>query len=182
GPALQATLVPGTADQSVEKQYNDLHVSDLSIGLFGDLTVIQPIYTFGKIANRQEAAAHGVRAREAQTRMKSADVAFEVAQIYEGFLFARDAERYLVETLHWLERTHEAAQERLDADAKGVSERDILRLQSAEALAQIGVDQARAGMAQAKAGLAAYLGFPQSEPIAFAETEQDTVGRTPDSV
>src|SRR5581483_6648052 len=40
GPALQATLVPGTADQSVEKQYSDLHVSDLSIGLFGDLTVI----------------------------------------------------------------------------------------------------------------------------------------------
>jgi phospholipid transport system substrate-binding protein len=182
GPSLQATLVPGTADQSVEKQYKDIHVSDFSVGLFGDLTVIQPIYTFGKIAKRQEAAAHGVRAREAQTRMKSADVAFEVAQIYEGYLYARDAERYLVETLHWLERTREAAQERLNANAKNVSERDILRLQAGEALNQIGIDQARAGMAQAKAGLCAYLGFPQSEPITFAETEQDPVGRTPDNV
>ena len=32
GPALQATLVPGTADQSVEKQYQDFHCHDLSTG------------------------------------------------------------------------------------------------------------------------------------------------------
>jgi ABC-type transporter MlaC component/outer membrane protein TolC len=182
GPSLRATLVPGTADQSVEQQYKNLHLSDLSIGIFGDLTVIQPIWTFGKIAKRQEAAAHGVRARQAQTRMTSADVAFEVAQLYEGYLYARDAESYLVETLHWLERTRESAQERMEANAKNVSERDILRLQAGEALNQIGIDEARAGMAQAQAGLCAYLGFPQSERITFAETEQDAVGRTPDNL
>jgi len=182
GPSLIATLVPGTSDQSIEKLYKDFKWSEVTVGFFGDLTVIQPIFTFGKIAKRQEAAAHGVAAREAQTRMKSADVAFEVAQIYEGYLFARDVERYLVETLHWLERTRESAQERLNNNAKNVGERDILRLQAGEALNQIGIDQARAGMAQAKAGLCAYLGFPQSEPITFAEAEQETVGRTPGDV
>jgi len=37
-----------------------------SIGIFGklDITATQPLYTFGKISNRQEAAAHGVKAKE----------------------------------------------------------------------------------------------------------------------
>src|SRR5262249_52198673 len=63
GPSLKATLVPGTAAQSVESQYHDLGLSDLSATFLGNLTVIQPLYTFGKIATRQEAAAHGLRAR-----------------------------------------------------------------------------------------------------------------------
>jgi outer membrane protein TolC/ABC-type transporter MlaC component len=182
GPSLQATLVPGTAVQSVEQQYHNLSLSDLSVVLLGDLAVTQPLYTFGKIAKRQEAAAHGVRAREAQTRMKRADVAFEVAQIYEGYLYARDAGLSFEETVHWLDRTLESAEERLSKGAKGVSERDVLRLQSGKALAQMGVNLARASMAEATAGLAAYLGFPQSETISFAETELAPVGRVPDSL
>ena len=105
GPSLQATLVPGTAAQSVEQQYGSLKLSDLSAAFVGNLSVIQPLYTFGKIATRQEATAHGLRAREAQTRMERADVAFEVARIYEGYLLARDADRFLDETIHWLEST-----------------------------------------------------------------------------
>ena len=97
GPSDKATLVPGTSVTSVQQQYKDFTWTELSAVFFGDLTVIQPIYTFGKIAHRGEAADHGLRAREAQTRMQSADVAFEVAQLYEGMLYARDAGRFFEE-------------------------------------------------------------------------------------
>ncbi len=182
GPSMQATLVPGTAVQSVESQYKNFSWSDLSVVMMGDLSVIQPIYTFGKIAKRQEAADHGLHAREAQTRMKRADVALEVATLYEGYLFARDAQLSFEETLHWLDRTLDSAEERLAKGATGVSERDVLRLRSGKALAAIGQNQARAGMAEATSGLAAYLGFPQNEPIVFAEPELQSIGRTPESI
>ena len=182
GPSMQATLVPGTAVQSVESQYKNLSFSDLSVVLLGDLSVIQPLYTFGKIAKRQEAADHGVHAREAQTRMKRADVALAVAQIYEGYLFARDADLSFQETLHWLDRTLESTEERLAKKATAVSERDSMRLKSGRALAAMGQNQARAAMAEATSGLAAYLGFPQDEPIVFAESELESVGRAPDNL
>ncbi len=179
GPSERATLVPGTAVQSTKSLYNDFSFSDLSAVFIGNLSAIQPLYTFGKIAKRQEAADAGLRAREAQTRMTKADVAFEVAQIYEGYLYARDAQRYFEEIVHWLGSTLQSATERLAGKVQGVSERDLLRLQAGIALANMGLDQANAGMAQATAGLTAYLALPAGEPITFAEDELLRVGGTP---
>jgi outer membrane protein TolC/ABC-type transporter MlaC component len=179
GPSMKATVVPGTQVESTKSLYHDLSVSDLSAVFLGNLTAIQPLYTFGKIAIRQEAADAGLRAREAQTRMTKADVAFEVAQIYEGYLYARDAQRYFDETLHWLASTRQTAQDHLAGKVKGVTERDLLRLDAGIAAANLGLDQANAGMAQASAGLIAYLGLPAGEPLTFAEDELIPVGGKP---
>jgi ABC-type transporter MlaC component/outer membrane protein TolC len=181
GPSLQATLVPGTAVTSVERQYHDFRFSDLSAVFVGTLTVIQPLYTFGKIALRQEAASHGVRAREAQTRMERSDVALEVARIYEAYLLARDGGRFLGEIAHWLERTLEGTEERLARHQGSVTDRDVLRLKSGQGLIAIGQHQAEAGLSQAAAGLIAYLGLPRDEPIEVAEDELGLVGDIPPS-
>jgi outer membrane protein TolC/ABC-type transporter MlaC component len=176
GPSLKATLVPGTSVTSVEEQYHNIHLSDLSAVFIGTLTVIQPLYTFGKIALRQEAATHGVHAREAQTRMEQADVALDVARIYEAYLLARDGRRFYDEIAHWLERTLEGTEERLAQHRGKVTELDVLRLQSGMGLVEIGQHLAEAGIAQATAGLIAYLGLPKNEPIDVAEDEQGLVG------
>lgn len=177
GPSLQATLVPGTAIQSVQDQYNGFKTADLSAVFLGNLTLIQPIYTFGKISNRAEAARHGLRAREAQTRMQRSDVAFEVARIYEAYLLARDAERFFDETVHWLDSTLQGAQAKLAQNAGDVTERDVLRLQTGMSLASMGLHQAQAGKAQAQAGLIAYLGLPRNQDITVAEDELEAAGQ-----
>jgi outer membrane protein len=178
-PAFKATLVPGTAVQSVEGQYDDFKFSDLSAAFMGGLTVIQPIYTFGKIALRGEAAAHGRLAREAQTRMQRADVALEVARLYEGYLLARDFERFFDEVMHSLDSTLQATEDKLAKKVANTNERDVLRIQAALGLAAIGLHRARAGMAQARGGLIAYLGLPAGEDIAVTEVELEPVGRMP---
>lgn len=180
-PSLKATLVPGTAAQSVEQQYQNLRASDLSVALGGNLSVIQPLYTFGKISLRRDAVEHGLRATEAKTRMQEADVAFAVAQIYEGYLLARDATRFLDETIHWLDSTLQATQERLAQNVGGVTEREVLRLQAAIGLAEMAHHEAEAGRTQAGAGLAAFLGLPRDEEIVVAEQELLPVGRLPDN-
>lgn len=177
GPSLVATLVPGTAVESRQAQYRNLALGDLSAVFLGNLTVVQPLYTFGKIALRGEAAAHALQAREAQTQIQRADVALTVAQLYEGFLLARDAERFFDEIDHWLRRTLEATEERLANGAGNVTERDILRLQTAAGVAAMGLNQARAGMAQASAGLVAYLGLSAKEAFTVADDELLPVGR-----
>jgi outer membrane protein TolC len=180
GPSDVANLVPGTAVQSRQEQYHNLHWSDLSAVFIGNLTVTQPLYTFGKIARRQEATDHGLRARQAQTRMQKADVAFDVAQIYEGYLLARDGERFFDEVIHWLDSTLQSTQDKLANNVAAVTERDVLRIQSAVALAQLGLHRAQAGQAQAHDGLTAYLGLPRDEPLTFAEPELAPVGELPE--
>jgi outer membrane protein TolC len=114
--------------------------------------------------------------------MQKADVAFEVAQLYEGLLLARDAQRYFEEIDHWLDRTLQSTQAKLNGGIGSVSERDVLRLQSARAATAIGIHQAEAGGIQARAGLAAYLGFGPGEDIQPAEDELAPVGRLPGDV
>jgi len=180
GPSLKATLVPGTAVQSVERGYSDLKVADLSAVFLANLTVAQPLYTFGKIALRQEATDHGVLARRAQTRMERADVAFEVAQLYESYLLARDAGRFLGEVLHWLQSTEDTTAAKLADQVANVSDREVLRLNAATGLARMGMSQALAGQAQAEAGLVAYLGLPVGQTLAVAELDLEPVGHLPE--
>jgi outer membrane protein TolC len=111
--------------------------------------------------------------------MQKSDVAFEVARIYEGYLLARDAERFLDETIHWLDSTLQGTESKLDQNAAGVAERDVYRLQTAVGLASMGLHQAQAGKAQAQAGLVAYLGLPVGEQISVAEDDLMPVGRPP---
>jgi outer membrane protein TolC len=178
GPSDKATLIPGT-DMSVEQQYHGVF-NTLSAVFIGNVSVIQPLYTFGKIALRGEAAQAGLRARQAQTRMKKADVAFAVAQLYEGFLYARDAERFFHEMDHWLEATLEQTENMVEKHMGNANERDILRIQAALGLAAMGLNAARAGQAEARAGLAAYLGL--GEAFDVVEDEQLPVGHLPDDV
>lgn len=176
GPSLKAQLVPGTGALSTANSYGDVGLSDLSIALGGQLQVIQPLYTFGKIRERQSAAAHELQARQAQTQMTGAQLALAVAQLYEGLLFARDAELFFQELTHWLERSAQDTQREI-AGGGGAREQDLLRMQSALGAALIGWHQASAAKRQAEAGLAAYLALPSGASIEPKETALELLPR-----
>jgi outer membrane protein len=175
GPSLRAELVPGTAAESTRSRY-DLAPSDLSFVVGGRLSVVQPLYTFGKIEAFRAAAGHGVRARDAQTRMTQAEVALEVARLYEGLLFARDAERFFEELEHYVERTILATEERAQTDDAGSEEQDVLRLQTALAVVRLSLHYAQAAHRQANAGVAMQLGLAQGTPVEPREDELKPLG------
>jgi outer membrane protein TolC len=170
GPSLRASLVPGSAVASTENAYGDVGFDDLSVVVGGRLEVIQPLYTFGKISKREQAAKHELRALQAQTAMTRAELALEVARLYESWLLAREIGRFFDETLHWLERTLEDTQAQL-AEGKGAAEQDVLRLEAAIGAIKLGIHQAEAGMRQAEGGLAAYLALPSGTRVEIKETE-----------
>lgn len=170
GPALRAELVPGTGADSTRSRYS-LAASDLSVAFGGQLSVVQPLYTFGKIDGFRAAAAHGVRARDEQTQMTRAEVALEAARLYEAFLFARDATRFFEELENYLDRTVLATEERLKAEASELTEQDVLRLRSALSAVRLSLNYARAGRAQAQAGLVAQLTLPTGTELDAQEDE-----------
>jgi outer membrane protein TolC len=178
GPSLKAALVPGSGVESTENAYGDVGLEDLSIVLGGQLEVLQPIYTFGKIAQRQRAAEHEIRARRAQTEMTRAGLAVAVAQLYEGLLFALDAERFFLEMERWLSRTIEDTRQELASDT-GLTEQDLLRLQTAMAALQISLHQAQAARRQAEAGLVAYLALPSGAKIEPREPGLELLASAP---
>ena len=175
GPSLKAKLVPGTGSLSTENTYGDVGLKDLSVALGGQLQILQPLYTFGKISERQNAAAHELKARRAQTDMTGAQLAVTVAQLYESLLFARDAERFFQEISHWLERSAQDTQHEIEKGA-GTREQDLLRMQAAIGAARMGLHQASAGKHQAEAGIVAYLAYPTGSSI---EPKENALARLP---
>jgi len=175
GPSQKATLVPGTGAQSEENAYKH-YFRDLSVAFGGQAQVLQPLYTFGKISERQKAAAHELSARKAQTEMTSAQLAVTVAQLYEGFLYARDAERFFQEIGHWLDRSVQDTQHEMESGG-GTREQDLLRMQAALGAAQIGLHQASASRRQAEAGLVAYLALPVGSGIEPKEATLELLPR-----
>ncbi len=173
-PSLRATLVPGSQVESVERA-TDYGLGDVSPGFTGDLTIIQPLYTFGKIADRQRAAELGIGAYTAQARMRQADVAVEGAELYEKYLLARDLGRFLEETDHILVRSLEATEDRLAGKAGDVSQHDLLRLKTARGPLIVGLHQAQAGTRQAEAGLRAYFGLPDGTAIEPADAHLEAI-------
>lgn len=169
GPSLQAELVDGSGIQSTENAYGDVGFADLSAAFGGQVQLIQPLYTFGKIDKREEAAAHEIRARKAQTDMTRADVALKVAELYETALFAREVELFFDDMEHWLGRTLEDTKRSLETDPT-ISEQDVLRLETAMGVVKMALNQARAGIAQTHAGLRAYLALPKHAPVELGDT------------
>lgn len=176
GPSLKAKLVPGTGALSTQNTYGDVGLSDLSVALGGQLDVLQPLYTFGKISQRQTAASHEQRALQAQTQMTRAELAVTVAQLYEGLLFARDAERFFDEIEHWLERTVESTQREIEMDT-GVREQDLMRVQTALGAVRLSLHQAHASRQQAEAGLRAYLALPEDSSFEPKEAALEMLPR-----
>ncbi|HTV17320.1 MAG TPA: TolC family protein [Polyangiaceae bacterium] len=166
GPSLRATLVPGTGAASTENIYGDVGLDDLSIVIGGRFEIAQPLYTFGKIAEREQAAKHELRARGSETEMARAELALRVAEIYESLLFARAAQAFFEETQHWV--TQMLDDTRQEVQTGSSTAQDVARLEAALAGIRLGLHQASAGKRQAEAGLRAYLVLPQSEPLAVA--------------
>ncbi len=181
GPSLKARLEPGTAVQSTENSYGDVGFSDLSVVFGGQVEILQPLYTFGKISKRQDAAAHELRALQAQTEMTKAELAFEVAKLYESWLLARSLTLFFDEMMHALRRAAESTEKSIK-EKTGAVQADALRVYSAMGVLEMGLSQAQAGQSQAEGGLLAYLGLgdaakiePKDEILEPLETPKATL-------
>ncbi|NJK89829.1 MAG: TolC family protein [Myxococcales bacterium] len=165
--------------RSDRQAYGEFNIDQLRPAFLGRMTVIQPLTTFGKIGLRDKAAKAGLRAAKAQTDMTAADVAVEVAALYEAHLYAKEILLFVQDIQNVAGRAVQETEDRLDADAFDVNQQDLLRLKTALGAAKLAQHQANAALSQTLEGLRAYLAIDDDVELSVEERYLDPVSEQP---
>ncbi len=150
-------------------------------GVFGRaiFSIIQPIYAFGKINSFRKAAAHGVAASQAAVHQKATDIAMLVYQAYYGYQLATSLEKLASEIGGQLSSTLKKVQRQLEAEAPGVDNIDVFKLQTFEGELQKQINDIRQGKALASTALKTLMDLP---PTAVVEPEKTVLKPDPRDV
>jgi outer membrane protein len=137
--------------------------ADLSVGVFGrmDLTLTQPLYTFGKISNRREAAARGVAASEAQLPRKKSIIALRIKELYYGLVLARAGVEAARDAAGYFDEARRRMKRLLELDSPNVLESDLLRIDAYTADTVRGRAVAEKGVNTAYFALKSFIGLPE---------------------
>ncbi len=131
------------------------------VNVFGrlDMTIIQPLYTFGKIAYRDRAAGKNVKVKEAGVDLKKGEVIARVAEAYYGLVLAEQGKDAVKEARTYLSDTRERITRLLAIKSPNVKESDRYRLAMYEGGVEKFAAQAEEGSKVAYLALKALIGY-----------------------
>jgi outer membrane protein len=183
---LEITIVGGPSPRARGNQISSPDSKgDADItGVFGRATfsLVQPLYTFGKIKSFREAAGHGVAVSKAQVHQKATEVVMLVYEAYYGYQLATALENLALEISGQLTSTVDKVQRQLEADAPGVDNVDLFKLQTFQGELEKQLNDIRQGKALALAGLRTLMDWPAATPLALADTDLRPLERDVDLV
>ncbi len=141
--------------------YPDPAGSIHGVNVFGNLsfTLMQPLYTFGKIAFRERAAANNVVVKQSGVELKKGEVMLQVAQAYYGLILANQGKDAVADARTYLRDTRERITRLLRANSPNVRESDQYRLAMYEGGVEKFAAQAEEGAKVAYAALKALVGY-----------------------
>lgn len=92
-PQLESAAIIGPVNDAKRPVILGTRIHDPSpdtVGGFGriDFTVAQPLYTFGKLSHRKEAASRGIRAKEMKLVERKNEIALRVKELYYALILA----------------------------------------------------------------------------------------------
>lgn len=145
--------------------------ADLSIGVFGstDLAVTQPLYTFGKLSNRREAAAKGVAAKEFSLTQKENETALRVKELYFGLVLARAGIESAKDGMAYFEEARSRIKRLLDVGSPNVLESDLYKIDAYTADTLRSRAEAEKGAAIAYFALKSLIRLPPGREFEPAE-------------
>jgi outer membrane protein TolC len=140
---------------------NDLH----GVSIFGhlDFTLIQPIYTFGKIAYREEATEKNVKVKQEGVVAKQGEIIVQVSQAYYGLILANQGKEAVKEARSYLSDTKERINRLYAARSPNVKETDKYRLAAYEGAIEKSGAEAEEGAKTAYRALKALTGYPENQ-------------------
>jgi len=171
---FEITAVMGPSPRARGNQISspDSKTDPAITGVFGlaTLSLVQPLYTFGKIDSLREAAGHGIAVSQAQVNERATKVAMLVYEAYYGYLLAVSLENLGLEVGDQLNSSIEKTRRQLEAGAPGVDNIDLLKLQTFQGELEKQLNDIRAGKELALTGLRTLLALEPTQPIELTET------------
>ena len=182
-PQIEALALVGPAPTARKE---DLFTTDRSFFRFNkltwfasaDATIIQPLYTFGKISENMKAARHGIEVDRSRKEQRVNEVALKVREYYYGLLLAREMKELVLEVQDNIAVARKKAQKLLDQGSNNVEELDLYKLDTFAGVIAKYLEEANKGEKLALAALRARLGLPIDAKIEIAE-ERLTIPNTP---
>jgi outer membrane protein TolC len=134
----------------------------------GDATLIQPLYTFGKIFENMKAATHGIEVDRAKKDQRRNEIAQKVKEYYYGVLLARELKELLLEVREDLVTARDKARKLLDQGSTNVDELDLYKLDAFTGEVDKYLAEARKGEALALAALRTRMNLPADADLDIA--------------
>ena len=145
---------------------------DLSgFSLWGDVTlsVIKPLYTFGKIENYTKAAEANVAVKQGDVRLRRGETVLDVKRAYFGYLAAHDGYLLLTDVKKRVDGTIDLVKQWLADENGNVRQSDLYALQSGSALIGRYLDEAGALEKVALDGLKVLTGVGLNKELTVAD-------------
>jgi len=138
---------------------------ETAVGIFGalELAIVQPLFTFGKISHRQDAAASGVDAERSAKDKKRGEVILNVKQLYFASIIAGQGKKAAADTDSFIQDARKRIQRLLDLKSTNVQQTDLHRLDSFEADVQQFKAKAESGSQVAHMALKKAIGIPANQ-------------------
>ena len=130
-----------------------------------EMTLVQPLYTFGKITGYRDAAAEGVKVEKAKVEEKAADVILRIKELYYSRLLASDILGLIDEITEDLDKAIDKTERQIKADAPGADEVDLYKLKAFRGEALKNRNEAQKGFDLATTGLRTFAGLDPGQPL-----------------
>ena len=169
-PQIELTAVVGPSPRArgtVEGGSPDRKDNPVVTNVFEriEMTLVQPLYTFGKITGFREAAAEGVKVDKAKVEEKAADLVLRIKELYYGRLLADDLLGLIDEIRGDLDKAIEKTERQLKADAPGVDEVDLYKLKAFRGEILKNRNEAQKGFDLATTGLRTFAGLDPGQSL-----------------
>lgn len=140
-------------------------MSELTWFSSADATLIQPLYTFGKISENMKAATHGIEVERSRKEQRAHEVAQKVKEYYYGLMLARELKEVVLEVQESLDKARVKAQKMLEQESSGVEESDLYKLDAFSGEVARYLEEARKGESLALSALKTRLNLPISSAL-----------------
>jgi outer membrane protein len=172
-PQINALGFAGPAPDAKGNQIeSDYHSDEIEgLGPFGsiDITLIQPLYTFGKIGEKKKAATHGIEVDKSRVRQKATDVALQIKEYYYGLLFAEDGTRLVDEVDGYLISAIDRTEKLLEVESEFTTPMDLHKLQAFQGIIESYRQKAVKSRILAKEALRKTMGLPADHTLRIAD-------------
>lgn len=141
-----------------------------------DATLIQPLYTFGKISENMKAATHGIEVERSRKEQRAHEIAQKVKEYYYGLMLARELKEVVLEVQESLAKARVKAQKMLDQDSSGVEESDLFKLDAFSGEVARYLEEAKKGENLALSALKTRLNLPISSSLEISSERLEMDG------
>ncbi|MDA0748759.1 MAG: TolC family protein, partial [bacterium] len=146
----------------------DSNWQNLSIFTRTEISLIQPLYTFGKLGAAQDAASGGILVRQAGLEKSRQDLELQVAEAYYLLLLANELRALADEARDELGKARQAVDEKLEEDTGEYTYTDLYRIDRFMFDVEENAHKVENGQEMAQAALRMLMGLPREQAVVLA--------------